>query len=328
MRLLTKSDQENPPSPSLDFFNEFAGQGRVRWHYGVAYPILSGMETIILDKTKTTNPRKWLQIPDIQNDLVRSPGKNPSLLHFDLREFWEILSAMTVVIGTISGAFIVSFRTPTVGLGCRTGGYLIFGIIATGIFLLELLTWCFIVAPTRQKLHGIWGQITDKSRKQKPKLLPALDWIFRFCEIINTVWLIYIIMAQTLGSYQTCWCQTSSWGSDGGYINAQLAIKADGGIVERWWIIGVLLSSLTMLAAIAFLVVEWCEQSHFNTIDFDKAMHGLRITRRFKYRTLWIRRPFDYFIDLSKSSWRTFGDRLRSTERTREEETTSIRWLR
>ena len=307
------------------FFDEFAGQGRLRWHYGVTYPILTGMELIILECNEES-PRNWLQFQGIQKSLVRGPAKKVSLLHFDIREFWEILGAFLIVIGTISGAFVLSFRTPTIGLGCRTGGYIVFSTIAAGIFLLELLAWYFIVAPTKKTPNTVEGQPAGKGLKQRENLKAALDWILGFCELANTAWLIYIVMAQSLGSYQTCDCQASGWGHLGGYINTKAAVVAEASTVETWWITGVLLSSLDMLTAFLYLVIQWCEQSHLNSVDVVKAMHGLRRTRRFKHRTLWIRRTPDYFIDLIKWLWRTVSDSLWNKKNKKEKGRESIRW--
>ncbi|MCJ1465164.1 hypothetical protein MMC07_003780 [Pseudocyphellaria aurata] len=296
-------DEEKPLPLASGFFNEFAGQGRVRWHYGVAHPILTGMEITILRKCEKEYTRNWLQLRDIKEELMRGSEEKVVLLHFDLREFWEILCAFLIVIGTISGAFILSFRTPTIGLGCRAGGYAIFGILAAALVFLELLTWYYVVAPAQKELNRIGEQLADEIRKQKEDLIATLNWTFRFCELVNTAWLIYIVMAQTLGSYRNCDCQSSIWSRGGGYINVKFAIKADLSI-QAWWITGVLLSSLIMLTAIAFLVVEWCEQSHLNAVDREKAIHGLKVTQHFKYRTLWIRRPPVYFVSLCKSSWK------------------------
>lgn len=37
----------------------------------------------------------------------------------------------------------------------------------------------------------------------------------RPCEIVNTCWLVYIVAAQTFGSYNNCDCQASIWGGHG-----------------------------------------------------------------------------------------------------------------
>jgi hypothetical protein len=50
--------------------------------------------------------------------------------------------------GTSAGAFILSFNTPTVGLGCRTGGYIIFFLIALILLVAEAITW-WLTSPLR-----------------------------------------------------------------------------------------------------------------------------------------------------------------------------------
>lgn len=42
------------------FFTEFARQGRVRWHYGIAHSIITGIEIIILDRCESNSSRNWL----------------------------------------------------------------------------------------------------------------------------------------------------------------------------------------------------------------------------------------------------------------------------
>ena len=44
-----------------DFFTQFSGQGRVRWHYGVAHSILAGIES----KFMAVEGRNWLRNPDM-----------------------------------------------------------------------------------------------------------------------------------------------------------------------------------------------------------------------------------------------------------------------
>ena len=45
-----------------------------------------------------------------------------------------------------------------------------------------------------------------------------LDMLFfKPVECANSIWLIYIVMAQTVGSYNNCACKSSTWGGHGGY---------------------------------------------------------------------------------------------------------------
>ena len=243
-----------------DFFTRFAGQGRVRWHYGVAHPILASIESSFMAEYG----RDWLKDPDrARTAMVLGPERLPGLRWFDFRMIWQIISAAFIVCGTIGGAFVISCKsdisvvradhsshldyTPTVGLGCRSGGYLIFAVIALGTFSVELLVWW--LTPDGSSLaewirHGPeapitrWGtnmgrglSRTDsngwaaRARSRAERLLytwnnmtfrDRMEVLFlRPCEIVNTGWLIYIVAAQTFGSYRTCDCQASMWGKHG-----------------------------------------------------------------------------------------------------------------
>ncbi|KAI8942314.1 hypothetical protein NX059_000393 [Plenodomus lindquistii] len=121
-----------------EFFVEFAGQARVRWHYGVAHPILCDIENCyIADKG-----RNWLQNEqEARSKLVMGPVNDEGLLWFDMREFWQITSAIIIVGGSCGGAFVLSYFTPTVGLGCRSGGYTIFFSVTLGLLIMEMIVW-------------------------------------------------------------------------------------------------------------------------------------------------------------------------------------------
>lgn len=153
-----------------------------------------------------------------------------------------------------------------------------------------------------------------------------MNWIFWFFELVNTAWLIYIVMAQTIGSYQNCKCQTATWSREGEYVDVSVTLKASGHSVEPWWIIGVLLSGLIMFITIAFLVIEWCKQSHLNLVDVDKAIRDLKITQHFKYCTLWIWKFFDYCIYCSKFLWRIFSGSTWNKKHKKANKRESIRW--
>ncbi|KAF2141988.1 uncharacterized protein K452DRAFT_24394 [Aplosporella prunicola CBS 121167] len=130
-----------------DFFVDFAGQGRVRWHYGAAHPILYDIEDIWI----ATHGRGWLDEDekDARMHLVLgSPEKG--LLWFDLRGLWQVASAVLIVGGTCLGAFVLSYFTPTVGLGCRSGGYMIYCTMAFSLLVAEFVVW-WITSPVPPK---------------------------------------------------------------------------------------------------------------------------------------------------------------------------------
>lgn len=128
-----------------DFFEKFAGQGRVRWHYGAAHPIVCDIEhSYIAD-----NGRSWLHNEEeARMNLVLGRVEN-GLLWFDNRGLWQILVAIIHINGSILGPFLLSYFTPTVGLGCRSGNYMVYAIISDALFALEMLTW-FLLSPASQ----------------------------------------------------------------------------------------------------------------------------------------------------------------------------------
>ncbi|KAL9065149.1 MAG: hypothetical protein Q9157_007579 [Trypethelium eluteriae] len=104
---------------------------------GKSHPILSDIEQCYIAE----RGRDWLHDEDeARCELVLGETKR-GLIWFDLREFWQILTSFLIVFGTILGAWFLSFFTPTVGLGCRSGGYTFFTVIATTLMLCEMLVW-------------------------------------------------------------------------------------------------------------------------------------------------------------------------------------------
>ncbi|KAA6406469.1 MAG: glutamine-dependent nad(+) synthetase [Lasallia pustulata] len=54
-----------------------------------------------------------------------------------------------------------------------------------------------------------------------------------------------------------------------------------------------------MSIGLAFIVAEWCSQSHLSTQDYEMASRGLRRTRWFKKHTAWFRDIPEVLIELA-----------------------------
>ena len=143
-----------------NFFEEFAGQARVRWHYGAAHPILSDIENCYIAK----KGRNWLaDEAEARASLVTGASNDEGLVWFDIRECWQIMSAIIIVGASCGGAFVLSYFTPTVGLGCRSGGYTVFFAISLGLLIVEMTVWLWlsphkmewsIVTTTRERVNS------------------------------------------------------------------------------------------------------------------------------------------------------------------------------
>lgn len=138
------------------FFSDFAGQARIRWHYGAAHPILSDIENCYIAE----KGRNWLaDEEEARLKLVLGPTRDDGLVWFDIREFWQVGSAIGIVAGSCGGAFTLSYFTPTVGLGCRSGGYTIFFIIALGLLFVEMTVW-LVLSPYKMEVRWLQTNAT------------------------------------------------------------------------------------------------------------------------------------------------------------------------
>ncbi|MCJ1346023.1 hypothetical protein MMC31_004234, partial [Peltigera leucophlebia] len=240
-----------------DFFTEFSGQGRLRWHYGVAQPIIASIEGSFM----AAAGRNWLKDAELaRTKMILGPEKKFGLRWFDFRMLWQIIGSICIMLDF----------TPTVGLGCRSGGYLIFGVITFAISLVEFLVWCLVKDDTASPgwlrkhtqeyplalLSSRIERHLSRSNSQNwaPYMLSKLGFrqflrwynslsfkdriaifILDPSEAINAGWLVYIVIAQTFGWYQNCNCMASIWGSRGGYIDfASYEIYLANGVGVYW----------------------------------------------------------------------------------------------
>ncbi|PUU81424.1 hypothetical protein B9Z19DRAFT_971741, partial [Tuber borchii] len=238
------------PGVEPEVFGEFAGQGRVRWHYGVALSFLRALEA--------THGMDWLKKFSNADDLSTTKTYS-GLLRFDL----QMSASFLMVCSCSLGAFFLSYYTPTVGLGCRSGGYMIFGLNAIGCLLMEIGAWAFLYP-------GIGRRIAQ--------------WVLRICEFTNFCWLVYIIFAQTFGIYNNCRCKSSVWGG-AGYVDFEGVPYYKSYHIERSWMLGTLITCVFLGIGLVYVVEQWCTQSFLWTQDWESAMNGLLRVRLWKWAT-------------------------------------------
>lgn len=87
------------------FFKGFGGQGRTHWHYGVAHPILAGIENNFMAEYG----RDWLHYGFAARLAMAVGSRNVNgLKMFDPRMVWQITGSIAIVCGSIFGAFVLS----------------------------------------------------------------------------------------------------------------------------------------------------------------------------------------------------------------------------
>jgi hypothetical protein len=189
---------------------------------------------------------KWI-FPRSSPSAIEKTDANIGLICFQAAIVATILQW-----GTIGAAILMAYNTPVIGLGCESGGYLIYGMAAT-------LAWAFLVLSAYLSQHYAAELSSLDLRKNIgfsfwliSILIPATRIIGKMLAWINAGWLLSISLLQFANRYNNCWCM-SCLGNSGGVIlwasNSQVAQVA-------WssWVGGVILGVVTAIGAAVFFL--------------------------------------------------------------------------
>jgi hypothetical protein len=169
---------------------------------------------------------------------------------------WNCVGAALVAIilfwCTTGAGVLIAYETPTVGLGCDSAGYLLYGIIATFSCLLLLLStylshlYSSALEPSPQPSKAIWWHAT---------LALVTSHLGKSLAGLNALWLLCISVFQFTNLYNTCWCSSSIVSLHG---NAWVVLFASDLQIEQAskapWIGGVVLASMVAFASAAFFL--------------------------------------------------------------------------
>jgi len=108
----------NPEIPAELTVGNFNGQGRQMAYCGLAYPTIKCVRGV----SGYPDSNDLAKFTDLARDVAAlHKGRRPGLW------FWCAIRALFLVWIPILMAFIVSFTSPTVGIGCWSGSLLVFG---------------------------------------------------------------------------------------------------------------------------------------------------------------------------------------------------------
>ncbi|KAJ7661854.1 hypothetical protein B0H17DRAFT_1337114 [Mycena rosella] len=157
--------------------------------------------------------------------------------------------ALLLTWGTISGAMLLQFFTPTIGLSCRSGSYLLYACVSTLVWVLLILSSFLSSVP--------WH--TDSSRSRTSPLAGRAAVLLRRSGKIlagmNATWIVLTCLFQFTGIYDSCWCTSSHL-----YLGARaysVLILTPADIAALWYpVVGAtLLASGVVIAFITFINV-------------------------------------------------------------------------
>ncbi len=124
--------QDNPRHAYSDFNewvpSDFIGQGRQIGYNGLAYTVVARVA-----RANETHPNQLDAI--VKETVAHLDDKPPT-------SWWVLfLAALALVWWDIGMAIMISFNIPTVGIGCRLGSYIIYGLLSTMPWFLQAFPW-------------------------------------------------------------------------------------------------------------------------------------------------------------------------------------------
>jgi hypothetical protein len=158
--------------------------------------------------------------------------------------------------GVTGSAIVISYLTEVRGLGCRSGSYLLYGILATSAHVLLLISVflshhvMLIYQAERQK--GATGATHKVPRTTQIKWIGRLAVLMRLLgksvAIINAIWIILSSVFELIGFYESCWCTGTVLGLG---HRAWVVLFVSGDKMredaEASWIGGLAMSLFTMI---------------------------------------------------------------------------------
>ena len=169
------------------------------------------------------------------------------------RIFIASVAALGLQWGTTVSAAIVMVFTPTSGLGCRSGSYLLYGVVSTMIWLALLLS--SYLAHYAKARHD--GNVRRSSGFNSANLAKGLATFLRRLSILvagcNALFVILVCVSQFSNFYSTCYCNSSVLGRGSQRAYNIIAAGYDYDRMEAAWIGGVVLASGCVFLFLFFL---------------------------------------------------------------------------
>lgn len=186
--------------------------------------------------------------------LPRYAVRSPWATGMFFRMFVASLLPLALQWATTGAAVLVVYFTPTVGLGCRSLGYLIYGAFAT-------IIWAMLVMSSILSHFAFSHSDRSRNTPSPPTVRLAkvvsnlLRWGGKLLAIINALWIIAAGMLQFTSVYDNCYCNSSVLGRGAQY--AYDIIMMDSGLdlsqTKAAWFGALALAGTTSLGFIFYM---------------------------------------------------------------------------
>ncbi|KAF7304269.1 hypothetical protein HMN09_00828200 [Mycena chlorophos] len=162
--------------------------------------------------------------------------------------------ALALTWGTIGAAVLVAFYTPTKGLACRSGSYLIYGVVSTLIWIL------LVLSSTLAHYASLVPTFKDRYQHTKTTRLAGITSVImrrtaKTLAALNFIWVLLACLFQFSSFYDRCWCNSSVFYWREHAYNVILVTAADVAALNIPWVLGVALACGCATVFLAFVNV-------------------------------------------------------------------------
>lgn len=198
----------------------------------------AGGRNIIEPSNRSGNPSEvnaYCRLP--RYAAPRYGVRNPWASGIFFRMFVASLLPMALQWATTGAAVLVVYFTPTVGLGCRSLGYIIYGVLATIVW--AMLVTSSIISHYTYSYSGrtSWSPFFSITMRLANVLSKLLTWGGKFLAIVNAIWAVTASMLQFADVYNNCYCNSSVLGKGAQHAyDIVVTDTLDLSITEAaWW---------------------------------------------------------------------------------------------
>jgi len=168
------------------------------------------------------------------------------------RMFWSVVIATVLNIATVGAAFWLDFLTPPVGIGCRSGGILIYWVISYIVWILMVVSawisnhWSVCAAAQRIEKHRLPDNLYPLGI-----IAVILRLVGKGLAILNTAWISTHCLFEFTSFYDRCFCSTNRGTAPWLWLD-DAAIRGMNDVQERWFGLA-LLTGTVCFGYIAFI---------------------------------------------------------------------------
>ena len=185
--------------------------------------------------------------------------------------------ATLIFLACVSGTIGYLVEKTPFGMACLSGFYFLYTMIAISQAALE---WSYLYFERKYSACESRSTSTWHTSPARNIAIHLLDGLRYF----NCLLLLFIMLARTLGLYNSCWCRFIQWIPAGGRGTFTTPITGtQTGFTEQF--IPLLLPTLFAFVALVCLVYTWWAHSHLGGEDLQTATKDMIRVRRFRGRT-------------------------------------------